>query len=163
MLTLLGNKEEDNAKTSTEYYYTQPNDHYYCPGPFNNDLNNFHHPSIYETNNYYTFSPTYPQVNHHHHHPNEENPNSLVSTSVYRPTYPYSSEGHTNEMFYSQKPLDPPITPVYDYNLSPVSTVSSNPIFHQNPNYVQPSVDQAHCSTDNSADYLTTYVSLKFK
>jgi hypothetical protein len=151
MLTLLGNKEEDNAKTSTEYYYTQPNDHYYCPGPFNNDLNNFHHPSIYETNNYYTFSPTYPQLNH----PNEENSNSPVSNSVYRPTYPYSSEGHTNEMFYSQKPSDPQITPVYDYNISPISTVSSNPIFHQNSNYAQSSINQAHCSADS-------YVSLKF-
>jgi len=153
MLTLVGTKEENNTKTSTEYYYTQPHHHYYCPVSFNNDSNNFHHPSIYETNQYYTFSQGYTN----HHHPNEENSNNMVSTSVYIPTYHhqqhYSSGEHTNEMFYSQQPSDQPITPTYNYNVSPIPALSSN--------YIPPSVEQAHCSTSNSTGYLTSYVSLK--
>jgi hypothetical protein len=169
MLTLLGTKE-DNVKTSTEYYYPPPAPHHYCcPVSFNNDSNSFHHhpPSIYETNQYYTLSSEYlhPPLNHH---PNEADSNNLVSNSVYIPTYHhqqhYSTEGHTNEMFYPPKSSDQqPIIPVYDYNASPVSALSSNPMFHQNSNYVQPSVEPAHCSSSNSASYLTSYVSLKHK
>jgi hypothetical protein len=152
MLTPLSTTEENNGRTSTGYYYPPPpppHSHYYCSVPFNNDSNNFHH--------YYTSPPI-------HSHSNEENSNNLVSTSVYTPTYHqqphYSSEGPTNDMFYSQIPLDQPIIPVYDYNLSPVPTPSSNPIFHQTSNYLQSSVEQTH---NSNTGYLTSYVSLKLR
>lgn len=132
MLTLLGTKEENHTKNLTEYYYPQPHHHhhYYSPISFINDSNNSHQPSIYETNQYYT-------------HPNEEHSNHSPSTSLYAPTHyqqqqQYSSEGHTNEIFYPQIP------PVYDYNVSSIPNLP--------PNY---SVEQTHCSPD----YLTSCVS----
>jgi hypothetical protein len=155
MLTPLGTKEDDDSKTSTEYYYTQQQQHhhYYCPVPFNDESNNLH-PSIYDTNQYYS-GYLHQQI---HNHVNEEDSNNQIPSSVYIPTYHYhphySPEGHTTEMLYSKKASDPP---VYDYNLSPVPT---NPVFHQqHSNYVQPSIDQANCTTSNSADYLRPYVS----
>jgi hypothetical protein len=158
MLTPLNTSEEDNGKTSTEYYYPQPH-HYYCQIPFNHDSNNFQHPSIYETNQYYTLSSGYSQPPpHHHHHRNEENPNTRVTNAGYIPTY-HSPESQTNEMFYPQIPSDRQTTPMYDYNVSPGSALSSNPMFQQNSNYVQSTVEQPHCSTSNSTSYLTAFVS----
>ena len=161
MLTPLATKEDD-SKSSTEYYYTQHPQHYYCPRPFNDDSNNLHHyrPSIYETNQYYSLTPTYShqQIN------NEEDSNNEVPSTVYVQTYPhqqhYSTVGNATEMLYSQNLSDQPITSLgYDYTLSPVPPVSSNSMFHQHSNYVQPSVDQTDYSASNNGSYLTPYVS----
>jgi hypothetical protein len=169
MLTPLGTKEDDSSKTSTEYYYPQQQSHqYYCPIPFNDDSNNLHHyrPSIYETNHYYTLSPTYlhQQINNHS---NEVDSNNHGSSTVYVPSYHhpqqhYSPEEHVNEVLYSRKPSNHQLTSSYDYNLSPVPALPTNPIFHQQLSYTQTPIEQANCSTSNSADYLTAYVSYKF-
>jgi hypothetical protein len=156
MLTPLTTRgEEDNGKTSVEYYYPPAHHHYYCQIPFNHESNNFHHPSIYETNQYYSLLPSY---SHSSHHRNEENVNNQVTNTGYAPAY-HSPESQPNEMFYPQIPSDRQMTTMYDYNVSPNSAVSSNPMFQQNSNYVQPTIEQAHCSTSNSTSYLTSFVS----
>lgn len=152
MLTPLSTRDEDNGKTSTEYYYPPAHHHYYCQIPFNHESNNFHHPSIYETNQYYSFLPGYSHPSLHQHHQNEENHNNQVTNSGYAPVY-HSPESQPNERFYPQIPSDRQITPMYDYNVSP------NPMFQQNSNYVQSSAEQAHCSTSNSTNYPTSFVS----
>lgn len=126
MLTLFGTNNDENTKNLTEYYYSQPYHHnyyhHYHPVSFINDSNNSHHSSIYETNPYYTLSPS-----GYSHHPHDENSNHLLLNS----TYPqqYSSEGHTNEIFYP---------PGYEYNPS---------------NYAEP----VNCNSNNTTDYVSLF------
>lgn len=81
MLTPLNSRaEEDSDKTTGEYYYPssqQQQQHYYCQIPFNY----VYHPSLYETNQYYT------------------------------PLTNYSQGQEENEMFYPLRPVDQQITP----------------------------------------------------
>jgi hypothetical protein len=170
MLTPLGTKE-DGSKSSTEYYHTQQQqqqNHYYYPRPLNDDSNNLHHyhPSIYETNQYYALTPTYSHQQIHN-HVNEEDANNQVSSTVYLQSYPhhqrYSPVESVTEMLYSQNLSEQPITPqVYDYNLSPAPPVSSNLMFHQQSNYIQPSIEQTSDSTSNNSGYPIPYVSSVF-
>lgn len=165
MLTPLATKEDDETKISSEYYsahYTPQHHHYYYhPVPFNDESNNLHHsqtPSFYDSTQYYTLSPGYahPQPNTRI---NEDDSNNQGSSSIYMPLYhhprhPYASE----DMLFSQKPADQQPPPIYDYNLSPIPTISSNQMFHPHANYPQTSVEQTACSTSNVGDYLTPYV-----
>ena len=170
MLTPLATKEEDEAKISSEYYsthYTTPYHHYYYhPVPFNNEPNNIHHtqtPNRYDPTQYYTLSPSYS-------HPqatiriDEEDSNnrasSSFSSSICMPIYHHYHHHRCSpeEMLFTQKTLDPPENPIYDYNVSPIATVQSNQMFHQHTNYVQTLMEQKVCSTSNNGDYSSPYV-----
>jgi hypothetical protein len=168
MLTPLATKDEDEPKISSEYYsthYTPQHHHYYYhPVSFNDDSNNLHHaqtPNVYDPTQYYTLSPNYS-------HPqttiriNEDDSNNQISSSMYMPIYPHHRHHHysTEEMLLPQKTVDQqPTTTIYDYNLSPVSTIPSNQIFHQqHQNYIQTPGEQTACSTSNSGEYPTPYV-----
>ncbi|CAF3459949.1 unnamed protein product [Rotaria socialis] len=162
MLTPLGTKE-NNSKFPTDYYYTSPEQHYYCPISISNDLNNGQHyrPSIYETNQYFTLSPGYSHQQVSNDINEDESKNQIPST-VYLPTYHqhYSPEEHANEMLYSQKSSNQPIASAYDYNLPSIPPHPSNTNFHQQSNYIQPSVEQPNGSTNNSNGYVAPYLPL---
>jgi hypothetical protein len=166
MLTPLGTKEDDETKTSTEYYsnhYTPQHHHYYYhPVPFNDDSNNLHHPqtpTLYDSSQYYNLSPGYPH-SHTNTRLNEEEPIHPVS-SVYMPMYHHPHHHYpSEEMLFPPKTLDHQPTPMYDYNLSPISSMPSNQIFPPHPNYVQPPVEITTCTTSSHVgEYLTSYVS----
>ena len=166
MLTPLATKDDDDAvaqKTSADYYpthYTPQHHHYYYhPVPFNDDSNNLHHPqtpSLYDATQYYAFSPGYSHPPAHL-RAHEDDANNAMSSSIYMPVYqpphPYPPE----EMLFPQKTSDQQPATMYDYNLSPVP---SNQIFHQHANYMQPPIEQTHCTTSNGGEYLSPYVSV---
>ena len=172
MLTPLGTKEEDETKISSEYYsthYTPQHHHYYYhPVSFNDDSNNLHHPqtpNVYDPAQYYTLSPSYshPSTNIR---VNEDDSNNQITSTMYMPIYPHHRHHHhphhhysPEEMLFQQKAQDQQPTTIYDYNLSPVPTIPSNQIFHQHQNYIQTPEQQTACSTSNSGEYSTPYVS----
>jgi hypothetical protein len=169
MLTPLATKDEDETKISSEYYSTHytphPHHYYYHPISFTDDSNNLHHPqtpTIYDPTQYYTLSPgyTHPQPNTRI---TEDDSNNQVSSSIYMPIYHHHHRQHYSpeDMLYSQKTTtsDEQPTSIYDYNLSPISTIPSNQIFHQHQNYIQTPVEQTACSTSNTGEYFTPYVS----
>ena len=122
MLTPLNSRaEEDSGKTTGEYYYpTSHQQHYYCQLPFNYDSNHFYHPTLYETNQYYTPLTNYSQGQ-------DENSN-IVCPATY-----HSPESQSNEMFYPERPVDQQITPY--------PTPFSNTMFSS-------SMEQVHANTD---------------
>lgn len=131
MLTPLGTKEDDeqHQTSPTNYYYPSTSQHYYCPVPYPN-----------ESYSYYSHS-------HPHHQVVEEDFNHppTSSSSYYTTNYHYP----TDETFYSQQKIQP-ITPTYDYNVSPVS---SNTVFHPTPSYLPSPMEQ------NNNEYPSPYVS----
>lgn len=170
MLTPLTTKDEDETKISSEYYPThytpQHHQYYYHPVTFNDDSNNLHHPqtpNLYDPSQYYTLSPGYShsQVNTRL---NDEEPTNQLSSTMYMPIYPsqhhhrhhYSS---SDEMIFPSKTVDHQPTTIYDYNLSPVSTIPPNQLFHQHQNYIPTTIEQTPCTTSNAGDYLAPYVS----
>jgi hypothetical protein len=170
MLTPLATKEEDESKTSTDYYSThftpQHHHYYYHPVPFSEDPNHLHHPqtpSVYDPTQYYALSPSYshpqstPRIN-------EDDANNQLSSAIYMPVYHHHHRHHYSpeEILFPQKPADQQQAPMYDYNLSPIQTIPSNPMFHQHPSYMQTPLEQTACSTSNGGDYLTPYVSETF-
>ncbi len=167
MLTPLATKEDDETKTSLEYYsthYTPPQHHhyYYQPVSCNDDSNNLHHsqtPSVYDPTQYYTLSPGYshPQTTTRI---NEDDSNNQVSSAIYMPVYHHHHRHHYSpeEILFPQKTSDQQSTSIYDYSLSPIPSIPSNQMFHQLPNYVQTPLEQTACSTSNTGDYLIPYV-----
>jgi hypothetical protein len=169
MLTPLATKDDDETKISSEYYsthYTPQHHHYYYhPVSFTDDSNNLHHsqtPNLYDSTQYYTLSPGYSHSQATT-RINEEDSNNQVSSSIYMPIYHHHHNPRHHyspeEMLFSQKTIDQQSTSIYDYNLSPIPTIPSNQIFHQHQNYIPTPVEQTACSTSNSGEYLTPYVS----
>jgi hypothetical protein len=172
MLTPLGTKEDDETKTSSDYYPThytpQQHHHYYYHSiPFNDDSNHHHHPqqqqqhsqtsTLYDTTQYYNISPVYShsQTNARSHDDDTIHPTSSVYMPVYHHPHHYTSE----ELSLPSKPIDHPPTPMYDYNLSPVSSMPTSQVFHSHTGYIQAHVEQTHCTTSITAgDYLSSYV-----
>lgn len=173
MLTPLATKDEDETKIPSEYYPThytpQHHQYYYHPVTFNDESNNLHHsqtPNLYDPSQYYTLSPGYShsQVNTR---TNEDESNNQLSSTMYMPIYPSQHPHHhhhrhhysSDEMIFPSKTVDQQPTAIYDYNLSPVSTIPPNQLFHQHQNYIPTTLEQTACTTSNIGDYLAPYVS----
>ena len=165
-------KEENETKTSSEYYSThynpQQQHYYYHPVQYNNESNNFHHMQTsnpYDPTQYYSFSSGYshPQGSNVRSSDDESNQPEL-SSSVCTPIYHHHHYHHhphypPDEMLFNQKTPVEHQNSIYDYKLSPMSTIPSNQMFHQHQDYIPTSMEQTACSTSNSRDYLSVHVS----
>jgi len=168
MLTPQTTKDDDETKISSEYYsnpYQTSTHHYYYhphhhPVTFNDESTNLHQSqtsNLYDSNQYYTFSPNYSQpVNQRL---NDDESTNQLPSSMYMPIYPPRHHHYpSDDMLFPPKANDSQTTTIYDYNLSPIP---SNQVFHQHQTYLQTPIEQTPCSTSNGGEYLTPYVNQK--